>query len=122
MGKNNQGEFCDKADLKFLPIYEKIRTWTNRLLQNSTRDEELFMKQKFEFTDIDGESHMVEFEVIHNEGEYRVYGIRACMTSGGVVQENAEVRERFITLAEAEATLGMLCECQVMPCTLRDVI
>ena len=80
------------------------------------------MKQEFEFTDIDGMEHTVQFSVIQTKHDYRVYGIRACMLQNGVVQETAEARERFITLGEAEATLQMLCDCQVMPNTLRDVI
>lgn len=80
------------------------------------------MKDKFEFTDIDGVAHTVAFSVIENEHEYRRYGIRASMLHAGEVEETFEARERFITLVEAEATLKMLCDCQVMPSTLRDVI
>ena len=80
------------------------------------------MEDSFIFTDIDGQVHSVTFSILHTDGEYRVYGIRACMTSNEKVERVEEATERFITLAEAEATLKMLCHYQVMPCTLRDVI
>ncbi len=80
------------------------------------------METKFEFTDMDGVEHTVEFSVIETEHEYRRYGIQACMLEDGVVKETVQARERFITLGEAKATLKMLCACQVMPNTLRDVI
>ncbi len=80
------------------------------------------MEQSFQFTGIDGQEHSVTFSVLETDGEYRVYGIRACMTSDGRIEETAEVKERFITLGEAEATVRMLCHYQVMPCTLRDII
>lgn len=80
------------------------------------------METKFEFTDMDGALHTVTFSVIETEHEYRRYGIEACMLDGGVIKETVQARERFITPGEAEATLKMLCDCQVMPNTLRDVI
>lgn len=80
------------------------------------------MEQSFQFTGIDGREHNVTFDILQSDGEYRSYGIRACMTSGSKTEEEAEVKERFITYAEAEATVKMLCHYQVMPCTLRDII
>ena len=81
-----------------------------------------FMKQTFAFTDIDGIPHDVEFELIQTPGEFRTWGIRGSLLTHGVPEETAEVTERYITRGEAEATLSMLCQCQVMPCTLKDVL
>ena len=80
------------------------------------------MEESFQFIDMDGQAHQVVFTVIHTEGEFRVYGVRACMISDGAIERVEEVTERFITLNEAKETLKMLCHYQVMPCTLRDVI
>lgn len=88
----------------------------------SKRNKGEAMKQEFTFTDIDGERHTVEFEAIRADAEFRTYGIRAVMHQCGRIEESAEVSERFITPEETRATIDMLCKCQVMPCTLRDVI
>ena len=63
------------------------------------------MEESFQFIDMDGQTHQVVFTVLHTEGEFRVYGVRACMISDGTIERVEEVTERFITLAEAEATI-----------------
>ena len=81
------------------------------------------MKDKFIFVDIEGEENTVTFEIVETDSEYRRYGIstRQINQSGQIV-DSAVAKERFITKAEAEAVTEMLCKCQVMPCTLCDVI
>ncbi len=80
------------------------------------------MRQAFTFTDSEKQVHTVSFRVIRNEGEFRTYGIAAEMTGENGEEETAAVTERFITREEAEATIEMLCACEVMPCTLKDVV
>ena len=80
------------------------------------------MKETFGFTDIDGKTHAVEFSIIQTEADYRTYGIRACLITDGEVTESKEATERFITLPEAEATVKMLQECEVMPSTLCQIL
>lgn len=80
------------------------------------------MKQSFCLTGEDGQNYQITFTVIHTEDECRCYGIRACMETGGEVIRQEEETARFITLAEAEAVVKMLCRYQVMPCSLHDVL
>lgn len=80
------------------------------------------MKDSYEFTDEEGNGCRVEFEVIHKEGSLRKYGIAGKIITNGEITDTAEANERFITEDEALKTLEMLCEFQVTPCTLCDVI
>lgn len=81
------------------------------------------MEGEFSFTDISGENNRVTFDVVHKAAEYREYGICAKQyNDSGTLVDSATAEERFITKTEAEMTVKMLCECQVMPCTLCDII
>lgn len=81
------------------------------------------MKDRFEFMDIDGEENSVTFEIVQTEADYRIYGIGSKQfNKKGQVVDSALAAERFITRAEAEAIIDMLCDCCVMPCTLCDVV
>lgn len=76
----------------------------------------------YQFKDIDGEQNLVEMEILYCESSDKPYGIKAKIFRDGELQETAEAKERFYTLAEAEKTMKMLCRFQVTPCTLCDII
>lgn len=81
------------------------------------------MEGEFSFTDIMGDKNKVRFKVVQNEADYRKYGIYAeQLDDSDRLIDSVAAEERFITKTEAEMTIGMLCEYQVMPCTLCDII
>lgn len=81
------------------------------------------MEREFCFTDILGNDNKVRFTVIKTDADFRCYGIRAeQFDDSGRKTDIAVAAERFITEAEAEQTLHMLCDNTVMPCTLCDII
>lgn len=76
----------------------------------------------FDFCDEEDRLYRVQFEVLNDGGSHRPYGIGATIYTDGKRIETTEARNRFFTRAEAEENIKMLCEFQVTPCTLRDVI
>ena len=80
------------------------------------------MKKTFQFIDTDGRENTVEFEAVKTGEGCRRFGVRAQLSQSGTVLETAEAGARFITPEETAAVLDMLCEFQVTPCTLCDVI
>ncbi|MBO5364684.1 MAG: hypothetical protein J6A56_04400 [Clostridia bacterium] len=80
------------------------------------------MGRSFEFQDGDGVCYRVRFTVLEETEGFRRYGIRAEIFRQGAFQESTEAPGRFLTCAEAEQTIEMLCRFQVTPCTLCDVI
>lgn len=81
------------------------------------------MEDIFSFTDIMGEDNTVEFKVIKTDADYRKFGICAKQyDKNGKLIDSANAEERFITETEATETIRMLCEYQVMPCTLCDIL
>ncbi len=80
------------------------------------------MKKIFQFIDADGRENTVEFEAVQDRAYCRQFGVRAQLSRAGKVLETAEAGARFITPEETSAVMDMLCEFQVTPCTLCDVI
>lgn len=80
------------------------------------------MGEFFNFQDEEGEACRVEFELLDSEKSIWRYGIRARLFRQGNLTETAEATERFLTREEAEQTIKMLCQFQVTPCTLCDVV
>ena len=80
------------------------------------------MGMSFGFYGEDGSAYRVEFSILKKEHIKRAYGIRAEIFQEGVLVEYAEATNRFFTRAEAEKTVELLCQFQVTPCTLCDVI
>ncbi len=80
------------------------------------------MGNTFDFRDEEGECYRVSFTILEeDEGLFR-YGIRSEIFRQGISKDCTEVAGRFLTRAEAEKTVEMLCRFQVTPCTLCDVI
>ena len=80
------------------------------------------MKLSYEFLDENGEENQVTFGIIQERNAIRPYGIRAEIFRNGKLAETAEATERFLSSAEAEQVMKLLCRFQVTPCTLCDVI
>lgn len=76
----------------------------------------------FDFRDEEDRLCRVQFEVLDDEENHRPYGIGATIYAYGKLIETTQARNRFLTRAETEETIKMLCKFQVTPCTLRDVI
>ncbi len=82
----------------------------------------LKMNMNYVFTDEDGKCQTVELRMICAESGTRRYGVEASLIHNESVVETETAEERFITEKEAEETMKMLCDFQVTPCTLCDVI
>lgn len=80
------------------------------------------MGKFFDFLGEDGESYRVKFEVLEDGNATRRYGVRAEIFQDGVMLEQAEASNRFLTREEALETVAMLCRFRVTPCTLCDII
>lgn len=65
----------------------------------------------------------VSFDVICEADAYRPYGISAELVNTATQErDSAAAHNRFATREEAEATIQMLCDNQVTPCTLCDIL
>ncbi len=80
------------------------------------------MGKFFDFQSEEGESYQVRFEILEDRKATRPYGIRAEIFREGILVEGADAPERFLTRAEVNETIEMLCRFQVTPCTLCDII
>lgn len=80
------------------------------------------MKMNYEFTDEEGRCQTVELQMICTGDGIRRYGVEARLIHNEEVLETEAAEERFLTEEEAAETMKMLCDFQVTPCTLCDVI
>lgn len=76
----------------------------------------------FDFCDEEQETCHVEFELLETEESIWRYGIRAKLFRNGELAETSEVTERYLTKEEAKEMMKVLCQFQVTPCTLQDIV